>query len=110
MSKWRPIRSAPKDRTQVLIAAVNGDGDYFVCEARWVDVPHNNELMKSWENGGTRDAQKIPAKAYWRDGRAAILDHGGACTGKTWEARSDIIFHPTHWMPLPNPPTKRKLK
>lgn len=99
------MKTAPKDK-QIILADDYGDGIY-VTQGRWVDVPHTNELMRSWQDGKTKNADEIPAKGFWREGHVGIMDHGGACSGRTWEARTDILFNPVGWMPLPEPPKRR---
>ncbi|ASY64438.1 hypothetical protein SJ05684_c30140 [Sinorhizobium sojae CCBAU 05684] len=77
--KWRPIDSAPKDRTPVIIAVPTKDrDDYIVGEAYF--HPEDNDWW--WANNAPGDY------------------HGGPI--------SDINHHgPTHWRPLPEPPTLR---
>lgn len=100
------MKTAPKDE-QILIADDYGEG-ICVTQGRWIDVPHSNELTSSWTKGGTRNAQEIPCEGRWMGCHAGIMDHGGACSGQTWEARPFILFHPVGWMPLPKPPKMRR--
>lgn len=106
--KWRPIKNAPRDE-QILLAVPTGDGDdKWVTQGRWSQLPHSNDLMKSWQDGGTRNADEIPADGHWREAHIGHMQHAGACDGWTWEARTSILFKPTHWMPLPKPPGRQK--
>lgn len=72
MSKWRTMRTAPKDGTNILL---------------WTDL----------EAG-------LPVVAHWRD-----TIHSGEYGRFVWkEPAGGAIAErvPTHWMPLPEPPTK----
>lgn len=120
--KWRPIKSAPKDRLILLSCDENPEYPPFVCVGRWIDVPHFNcvqwllcppdkrqpanfvradiqtldDLMK--------DAKKNP---YWHYGYVGILKGGDGY--ECYDMRGGIVFRPTHWMDLPEPPkTKRR--
>ncbi len=75
---WRPIETAPRDSSRVLVAGKNSMGEWRVCEAWW-RLPYEN----------------APADQCWwcydKDGTlldASIYEGKGA----------------THWMPLPEPP------
>lgn len=35
MSDWKPIETAPKDGTDVLLCAVDADGSYWAAVAQW---------------------------------------------------------------------------
>jgi hypothetical protein len=69
--RWRPIESAPKDGTPVLILSEHDSGPYISIR-RWVSA--------NWIGG--------PASG-WAD-EFCQLRRG---------------LNPTHWMPLPEPPT-----
>lgn len=74
MSEWRPIETAPKGETQMLVW--DGEDISIACN----------------DNDGR----------YWTamaDGRAAREDSYGDI--------DDIWIEPTHWMPLPAPPTNQ---
>ncbi len=75
MSQWKPIESAPKDGTRVLLwpgtTGPNHSGDKIVFLAYWWQ-PHNPKSPGFWVgNVGKRE-------------------------------------RPTHWMPLPDPPSTEK--
>ena len=79
--EWQPIETAPKDG-QVILVVSNFGGNFhpYVGIAHWEGDCKDNDL---WRAG-------MPDE--WRDA----------------EGRGDEIlgFHkPTHWMPLPKPPT-----
>lgn len=78
MTDWKPIESAPKDGTFVLL----GGGKYY-CEERdgYVEGPCVASLHK--DKGGYDD---------W------LI--AGCEGGYVWVAYDT----PTHWMPLPHPP------
>lgn len=61
---WRPIATAPKDGTAVI-----------VCGATW---------------GGY--------EAFYKDGEWWTMDQGTMTV-------TELITSPTHWMPLPEPPS-----
>lgn len=76
MSKWRPIETAPKDGTSILIFG-KWDGEI-------------SDWRKVWPQSGV---------AAWQDNEwsAVLTDIYGV-----WCAL------PTHWMPLPKPPTQER--
>lgn len=75
IAQWKPIETAPKDGSLLLVTGCNGWSD--VLAAWWVaDSPEDDG------NGG---------KAHWR----GVLN----CVGP-------MRIDPTHWMPLPAPPTE----
>jgi hypothetical protein len=98
--RWRPIRTAPKDEIILLAEPPNPARDnWFVMTGRWITLPHTNELMKAMKEH--KPITKI--EPHWLACYPGIMVLGGAYNGKTHEGR-DYIMHPTHWMPLPNPP------
>lgn len=106
---WRPIKTAPKEG-RIIGAEPDGSGGWYVNEMKWVEVPHNDELMKSWREGGERNADKLPRpKGQWMEAHIAILEHGGACDGKTWDIRNHVCW-PTKWMPMPKGEKPRRNK
>ena len=86
MGEWKPIATAPKDGTPILIW--QPDGGWF---------PNGKE--RHYEcRGGSIDTSKYVeydnhhfAIGYWRP-------WGG------WGNRNSAYVNPTHWMPLPPPP------
>lgn len=69
MSEWRPIETAPKDGTPVLLWVGVGMSEPWAQTARWVNEPESG-----WSG--------------WVD---------------TYEGFD--LAEPTHWMPLPAPPS-----
>lgn len=77
--KWKPIESAPRDGSRILVW-----GGTLWSDSGW----------------GTRFFLTEPDTAWWKDG---IMS--GWCLGND-EAHDEFIWaEPTHWMPLPPPPT-----
>ena len=77
MSEWQKMEGAPKDGTPVL-------------------------LLGSYENN------PVPQVGFWYElEKGWCLDDGENCTirlnptGAAWK-----VYEPTHWMPLPTPPSE----
>ncbi len=79
MSKWKTIESAPKDGTLILAFGKGVDG------FRW---PVGQEMPSQ------------VAVAQWRELRLADEEFRGF-----WRSHLSW-FKPTHWMPLPAPPSE----
>lgn len=75
MNNWQPIKTAPEDGTRVL-AGRPTDGSHIL-----------NVATAEFTNG-----RWIVSPTAW-DGDG---DTGGL---------ADLDFEPTHWLPLPQPPT-----
>lgn len=80
MSEWQPIETAPKDGTTILIYG----GTYF----------HDND--GSW-NADDSQLKHVTTAYFRRD---------GWCMGFGESYNDEIWAKPTHWMPLPTPPTQ----
>lgn len=102
---WRPIKTAPKDK-QILLCyeGFSGDGEMFVNQGRWVDVPHTNQITQALAIN--QNPSEIKRDGQWEIAYVAIMEHGGRWNGRSFEERGTNI-DPTHWMPLP-PPTRVK--
>ena len=102
MNRWRPISTAPKDGTMVLLAEPVGDGEEeaVVLWGRWVDVPQ-------WDSRGetVADPEHDP---MWVASYAAIYVSPGG-EDPAWHLKPVVVF-PTHWMPVPPPPTRRTMR
>lgn len=84
MSEWKPIESAPKDGTPIIIAITGGPNGPIVGEARWY-----------WEGESFEDAKKR-GDWWWAGTQPEDFHHGPV---------SEINFGDVnHWMPLPEPP------
>jgi hypothetical protein len=81
MSEWRPIGTAPKDGTAVLLAwAIDADGDPI----QWNTKPST--------------AGSFVQVARWSQGEDWWWVYINT------PADTPLHFNPTHWMPLPEPP------
>lgn len=100
--RWRPIKSAPKDQS-ILLSFTGSDGEErFAAEGRWIECPPEGYVMRLWGEG-KKDKIEWTTKGHWEVARVAILQHGGALDGYSFEARSWEPYDITHWMPLPKP-------
>lgn len=79
IEEWRPIETAPKDGTNVLIAG----GTYYYDAGYCEEHPFNRVVIARWMDFD---------KAWRRDGFGSEYD------GEYWH-------YPTHWMPLPALPS-----
>lgn len=73
---WKPIDSAPKDGTEVLLVVVGkkGTGDVFIGSCLNPDLTKH---MKDWKNEGWYEDEQDQLRGPYR---------------------------PTHWMAIPDPP------
>lgn len=78
MTDWQPIETAPKDGTHIL-AFMEG----AVIEAWWEDMSYGEP-----DRAGMGE---------WECPRLSSHGCGCCCSTNDW---------PTHWMPLPTPPTE----
>ncbi len=80
VGKWQTIKSAPKDGTEVLIG-----GGFFDWDGSYGEnVPHTGVTIASWQESYDRKP--------WR--------------GENVGAHDEYYrYDPTHWMPLPKPPS-----
>lgn len=118
--RWQPIKTAPKDRLVLLSCNEHPEYPSYVCVGRWIDVPHTNEIHSFFARDGRlndkiktlADLQCVAKEnAHWGDGYPGIMEGFGHCgSWHSWEFRGGILFRPTHWMPLPKPPSPRPLK
>jgi hypothetical protein len=77
-NEWQPIETAPKDGTHIIgIQPISGIYG-GVTGAFW--IPDEQRMF---------DGAKITIKGYWAESR-----------------HHQVVVKPTHWMPLPKPPTK----
>lgn len=82
VSDWQPIETAPRDGTDILGYSTEEDDDL------------NPQIIK-WKDGGwviSWDHTHMTGMKYYNlpDGRIIYTGHGQL---------------PTHWMPLPEPPS-----
>ncbi len=80
MSAWQPIATAPRDGTWVLVTSIDGK-PYSACYDTAEDTFYD-WLKDDFFSGG------------WTD----YDDDGG-------DSPHTRRYDPTHWMPLPEPPT-----
>ena len=73
--EWRPIETAPKDGTKVLVY----DESYGLPQKAWFGKDHFDEEHEGWLFG---DGDDYSCGLYFTP------------------------INPTHWMPLPKPPTR----
>ena len=75
--EWQPIETAPKDGTKMLV------------------------YRPSANPGAT-----VTISFYKEDGNAKKPRPYWAITMSTWNVVEQRLWEPTHWMPLPKPPTQ----
>lgn len=93
MSEWLPIESAPEDGTEILLAAIGQTFDGVALPPR-VTLGHyttGDELLKDVGDCGgpchCREYEELPP--FWL----------------SWDGGFTEENPPTHWQPLPEPPT-----
>lgn len=60
MSEWRPIETAPKDGTLILLYPMNGDG--MISTGRWCEEYQNWPAGRGWfEQGEVSHWMPLPA-------------------------------------------------
>jgi hypothetical protein len=83
--EWRPIETAPKDGTGVLVHRNIWPGTQSGFSEECSDI---NTYVAAWWDGE-------------RDGRGAWICYMNAVLDP------ECPIEPTHWMPLPEPPARR---
>ena len=86
MSEWQPIETAPRTGEKLIVFYRNGNNKARTVMARWLTEEQAVEL----------DADDVGLECGWYE----CIDN--------WDDYTDVAIHegePTHWMPLPKPPT-----
>lgn len=84
MMGWQPIETAPKDGTEVLGIYVCDWSDHTTIYGPWTMRFGRHEWEPSWDNFRVIESESAFGTTY-----------------------RDLDEAPTHWMPLPEPPTKK---
>ena len=84
--KWQPIETAPMDGTPVLVF---GDDLNYPCEAYWEPRSCTMNILVGWYSHESM--------------RQGWLCHDGS--PDAYGSMDPTQINPTHWMPLPEPPT-----
>lgn len=102
---WRPIKTAPKDGTHILLCYPRFDGEgNTVTQGRWVDLPHYNHVKEFLLGQIT----KFSNRKGWTVAYVAEVSHGGARYQGNSFKDSGCFVEPTHWQPLPKPCSLKK--
>lgn len=83
--QWQPIETAPKSGRSILLGFVNSHGNWRTMLGRWIS---KEEILNEWEDGDLFDEG-------WYEISVEADD-----VPNCW------LTNPSHWMPLPPPPTK----
>lgn len=89
-NKWEPIESAPKDGRIILVFYKNELGNGRIVRASWFC----DDDIEQWENPDQSEPDWYERSEVYEE-----LEDGMV---------SPVMGHPTHWMPLPPPPTNTK--
>lgn len=83
--EWKTIDSAPKDGKTIILGYLNSHGKWRTMRGQWFT---KECIDDNWEDGDLFDAG-------WYE-TSVEADEAPSC----WPT------NPTHWMPLPPPPTE----
>lgn len=84
--EWQPIETAPKDGRKVIVWYLNQNNKARTVMARWLTD----------EEAAETDGDGVGLEAGWYE----CIDN--------WDDYSQVAINqgePTHWMPLPPPPS-----
>ena len=85
MGEWQPIETAPKSTTRPTRYGNEVQGEYFLAYCPDMKSPHTNP-------------KAAMCVCWWEP----HMDDGKG----RWQGEGDFPLHPTHWMPLPEPPMR----
>ena len=96
MADWKPIDTAPKDGTAVMLYLSKA-----VERAGYMDAPEAaNRIVVGWHG---QHADRFGAEV-WVSTDVLTETFGGSELTGTWNEYEWARVQPTHWMPLPEPP------